>query len=386
MELQPGMYVAELDRPWLETPFAVQGFVVQNTDEVLSIAEHCEHVFVDAEFKGRPTFLSLAMSPTIKRDGGSRLEFKEDMLRARACFDNAAQTLDRVYDALRKGGEGNLQAVQDSIGPLIESVFSNQDAVAALLRLQDTDDYRYQHGISMVVWAAILGRQIGLSRRELEVLALGCAMCDLGMTQLPPELLAQEDRLDDKQRRIVQAHPIMGAELLAQNKDANFEVLAIVENHHERMDGSGYPRGVEGASIPVLARIAGLVDAYDAMITPRPYATARTSHEAVQELIDGKGSLFQDALVEQFIQAIGLFPTGTLVELNSGEVAIVTRQNETRRLKPEVVVVMTADKEKLDTPFIIDLNNQAQRDNNLRWIGRELLSGSYGIDSEEYFI
>ncbi len=173
---------------------------------------------------------------------------------------------------------------------------------------------------------------------------------------------------------------------MAQNKNANFEVLAIIENHHERMDGSGYPRGMEGATIPVLARIAGLVDAYDAMITPRPYATARTSHEAVQELMDGKGTLFQEALVEQFIQAIGLFPTGTLVELNTGEVGIVTRQNETRRLKPEIIVVLDVDQEKLESPSIVDLANQDNIRDGERWIVRELLPGSHGVDSEEYFI
>ena len=130
----------------------------------------------------------------------------------------------------------------------------------------------------------------------------------------------------------------------------------------------------------------GLVDAYDAMITPRPYASARTSHEAVQELIDSKGSAFQDSLVEQFVQAIGLFPTGSLVELNTGEVAIVIRQNRTRRLKPEVVVVLDAAKRRKDVLGLIDLANQDQRAEEERWIARELQAGAYGVNSEEYFI
>lgn len=207
-----------------------------------------------------------------------------------------------------------------------------------------------------------------------------------GHDPAPPELLDNPTALTDTQRRIIRAHPKMGAELVAKNKQVNFEVVAIIENHHERMDGSGYPRGMEGATIPVLARIAGLVDAYDAMITPRPYAPARTSHEAVQELIDGKGTLFQEALVEQFIQAIGLFPTGTLVELNTGEVGIVTRQNETRRLKPELIVVLDGEKSQLAAPVILDLANQNAVPGGERWIVRELLPGSFGLDSEEYFI
>lgn len=238
----------------------------------------------------------------------------------------------------------------------------------------------------MAVWAVILGRQIGLHRDELKTLALGCAMCDIGMTQLPTELLEQAEGLTQQQQRIIQAHPKMGADLLSRSSTVSFEVIAIIENHHERMDGSGYPRGMDGATIPILARIAGIVDAYDAMITPRPYANVRTSHEAAQELIDAKGRLFQDVLVEQFIQAIGLFPTGTLVELNTGEVAIVTKQNETRRLKPEVVVVLDNEKNKLEKLNVIDLSNQEPARSVERWIARELALGSYGVDSEEYFI
>jgi hypothetical protein len=122
------------------------------------------------------------------------------------------------------------------------------------------------------------------------------------------------------------------------------------------------------------------------MITPRPYAKARTSHEATQELLDCKGTLFQGALVEQFVQAIGLFPTGSMVELNSGEVAIVVAQNATRRLKPEVVIVLDADKQRLETPRVIDLANQPIAAEGERWISRELMAGSHGINCEEFFI
>ena len=385
MSLEPGMFVAELDRPWLETPFALQGFVVRDTDEVLYVSKHVEHVYVDAEYKGYPQFLSLALEPTAG-DGGNRLKLRKDFEHARVCFESAADTLDRVFDSLRSGHRGDMGAVRDAVNPLIEGVFNNQEAVAALLRLKESGDYRYHHGVSMAVWSAILGRHIGLHRDELEKLAIGCAMCDVGMTQLPSELLGQAENLSDEQRKVIQAHPLIGAEMVSESGEVDFEVVAIIENHHERMDGSGYPRGIEGAGIPLLARIAGLVDTYDAMITQRPYAAARTSHEAAQELIDCKGSLFQEAMVEQFVQAIGLFPTGTVVELNTGEVGIVVKQSQTRRLKPEVVIVLDQDKQKKDPLAIVDLSNQRIAAEGERWIARELLPGTYGINSEDYFI
>ena len=385
MNLRPGMFVAELDRPWLDTPFAMQGFVVRSPDEVPFISTYVEHVMVDTEYKGSPRFLSLDCEPTQKKLS-TGLELKADFQQAKLSFDSAADTLDKVFDSLNNGRHLDVAEVKSAISPLIEGVFHNQEAVAALLRLKECGDYRYHHGISMALWATILGRHLGLHRDELEKLAVGCAMCDLGMTELSASLLDQPQKLTQKQRDVVRAHPLIGAEFVADSMDVDFEILAIVENHHERMDGSGYPRGLEGAAIPLLARIAGLVDSYDAMITQRPYAPARTSHEAAQELLDGKGTVFQDALVEQFIQAIGLFPTGTLVELNSGEVAIVVRQNATRRLKPEIVVVLCPDKKKKEVLELVNLFDQDVTVEGERWISRELLSGAYGVNSEEYFI
>ena len=385
MSLKPGMFVAELDRPWLETPFALQGFVVRDTSEVLYVSDYVDHVYVDAEYKGRSTPLELAVAPTHKPQG-ERLRLSEDLERARISFDSASETLDKVFKSMREGQVSDIAVVQEAVNPLIEGVFRNQEAVAALLRLKECGEYRYHHGVSMAVWAAILGRHIGLHRDELEKLAVGCAMCDVGMTQLPGELLDQAENLDEKQLRIIRAHPLMGAELIAKSRDVDFEIVGIVENHHERMDGSGYPRGIEGAAIPLLARIAGLVDTYDAMITARPYAKARTSNEATQELLDCKGILFQEALVEQFVQAIGLFPTGTMVELNTGEVAIVVSQSTTRRLKPEIVIVLDDSKERLDAPKIVNLDDQHIAAEGERWIARELLPGTYGISSEEFFI
>ncbi len=385
MNLRPGMFVAELDRPWLDTPFAMQGFVVRTPGEVPYISNYVDHVMVDIEYKGSPMFLSLASEPTVERPS-SGLEIKADFHQTKLSFESAAATLDKVFDSLSNGRHTNIDAVKEAINPLIEGVFRNPEAVAALLRLKESGDYRYHHGISMALWAVILGRHLGLHRDELEKLAVGCAMCDIGMTELSCELLDQPKNLSEKQRSIVRAHPLIGAEMVGDSKDVDFEILAIIENHHERMDGSGYPRGMEGAAIPLLARIAGLVDTYDAMITARPYAPARTSHEAAQELLDGKGTQFQDALVEQFVQAIGLFPTGTLVELNTREVAIVVRQNSTRRLKPEIVVVLCPEKNKKNVLELIDLSDQNIAENGERWIARELLSGAFGVNSEEYFI
>lgn len=385
MNLEPGMFIAELDRPWLETPFAIQGFVVRDSDEILYVSNYVDHVYVDAEYTGARLSLQLAVAAmnSAPRD---RLTLRDEFKRARDSFEKASETLNEIFQSLRNGTACDISTVQAALNPLIEGVLRNQDAVAALLRLKESGEYRYHHGVAMAVWAVILGRHIGLHRHELETLAVGCAMCDIGMTQLPLELLGQAGNLTDAQTRIIRAHPKMGAELVATSEKVDLEILGIIENHHERMDGSGYPRSFEGASIPLMARIAGLVDTYDAMITPRPYAKARTSHEAMQELMDCSGRQFQASLVEQFVQAIGLFPTGSMVELNTGEVAVVVSQNATRRLKPALIIVMDKKKERLATPSFVDLAKQSIAASGERWIARELQAGTYGISSEEFFV
>ena len=161
----------------------------------------------------------------------------------------------------------------------------------------------------MAVWATILGRHIGLSRKELEKLAVACTLCDAGMLNLPKEFLDSPAKFEQQQLDIIyDAHPEIGAEIVASSGAKDQEILATIKSHHERHNGSGYPQGLKKNKIPLLARIAGLADTYDAMITPRPYAKARCSYDAMQELIDTKDELFQAPLIEQFIQGYRPFP------------------------------------------------------------------------------
>lgn len=385
MNLRPGMFVAELDRPWLETPFSIQGFMVRDDDDVMFVAKYVDHVLVDADYVGAPAYLEL-LRPKGDVKRAEKLALKADFEQAKISFQSAAESLNAVFSSLHNGHTADMSEVKQAVRPLIDGVFKNKDAIAALARLKGSGEYRYNHSIAMAVWAAILGRHIGLHKVELEKLVVGCAMCDVGMTKLPEEILEQSEPLSEAQLASVREHPRMGVELMRESKNVDLEVLMIVESHHERHDGSGYPAGLDSASTPLLARIAGIVDTYDAMISVRPHVQNRSSYDATQELIDSKNRLFQGALVEQFVQAIGLFPVSVLVELNNGEVAIVVAQNETRRLKPEVLVVLD-DKKLPKSQFdLLDLAQSGEVGSEARWIARELPPGSYGINSQDFFI
>ena len=165
-------------------------------------------------------------------------------------------------------------------------------------------------------------------------------------------------------------------------------VLDMVAHHHERYNGTGYPAHLKGNDIPVFGRIAGIVDAYDAMITLRPYAKLLSSYDALRKLRVLADVEFQAEIVDQFTKAIGAFPTGTLVELNTGEIAIVTKQNRIRRLRPEVMLIMDSKKQMLAEFRVLDLNEETvtQLGEHSLWIERGLPPGEHGIDPTEFYL
>ena len=183
-------------------------------------------------------------------------------------------------------------------------------------------------------------------------------------------------------------HVQFGLDILQKSSEVDVRVLEMVAHHHERYNGTGYPGGLSGNDIPVFGRVAGIVDAYDAMITTRPYAKLISSYDALRKLRVLADVEFQAEIVEQFTRAIGVFPTGTLVELNTGQIGVVTKQNRIRRLRPEIMIIMDAAKQLLDQFQVVDLNEEkvASQGNLSLWIETGLPPGSHGIDPAEFYL
>lgn len=383
--LKPGMYVAGLDRPWLDTPFAVQGFFIHNREDMEFVAQHCAFVYVDP--RRRMKISAKSATPRARTTYKDKNTLKNELRTAKVDLTSASESMAKVFAQLKTGGHLDIKIVQSAINPLIESVFRNNEAMAALVRMKKKGDYLYNHSLSVAVWAAILGRHLGIERHRLERLALGAALLDVGMASLDDALTQSTDSLSATDLGTIHNHVPLGIDLLRLNKELPPEVLDMVASHHERHDGSGYPLGLTGIDIPMFARIAGLVDSYDAMITPRPYAACRSSFEAMQELSDLKDQLFQGALVEQFMQAIGLFPTGSVVQLNTHEIGVVVAQNAARRLRPKVAVVLDQDGNRHSSLVVLDLASYgAGSGESDLWITQELEPGAHGIHPDEFFL
>ena len=249
-------------------------------------------------------------------------------------YDGRVATMQDVLVHVRKGAGVDVDKVQTAIKPIIDSVLRNQDAMAWLVYLRKRDEYAYHHSIASSVWAVILGRHLGFDRHGLDTLAMGGMLLDIGKAKLPESITNRDGKLSPAEYEAMKKHVTYGLAMVKLTPGINADVLAMIEGHHERYDGSGYPKGLKGADIPVFARVGGLVDCYDAMTSHRPWARAKSPYDAIRELNALSGVQFQKEMVEQFVQALGMFPTGSVVELNTGEVGIVVEQNRIRRCDP----------------------------------------------------
>ncbi len=381
------MYVSELDRPWLETPFLFQGFYVQSDEDVAAVRSHCREVVVDTQRdEDRPQPLT-ARAPA-RVGAGAMRELKEEIKQASGIHVSVAATIEDVMGELKNSGKLNVHKLETAVLPMVDSVLRNPAAMSCLMRIRRKGGYLYSHSLASSVWATALGREIGLDREALRVVALGAMLLDVGKTRIPAAILDKPGKLDEQERALMRRHVEFSLEIVQDSGDVDPRVLDMVANHHERHDGSGYPRGLAGDAIPVYGRIAGLVDTYDAMITSRPYASTQSSYGALRQLRSLAGAEFQPELVDQFTQAIGMFPTGTLVLLNTGEVAVVTAQSRARRLRPEIMIILDAEKRPLDAYRVVDLNRVSATadDQASLWIEQGLEPGAYGVDPAEYYL
>jgi HD-GYP domain-containing protein (c-di-GMP phosphodiesterase class II) len=412
-DLVLGMYVAKLDRPWLETSFEVQGFYIRDKQTILRLVDECEYVHVDPRrFKRMTSAPNLRIvvsnnAPESESDDPEKksnipvrqiaprspevyldsVETANETFHAQTSIDDAIAIMQPIVEKVITTGKLQIDQIEAAVSPLVSSVLRNKDAVAALLRMRNLDDYTYSHCISNAVWAAVLGRHLGFKTHQINKLALGCALVDIGKVTIPKELLVKPDKLTESEWGVMHGHVQAGVDILEQSSVDDRDVITMITMHHERIDGSGYPNGLVGKAIPAYGQIAGIIDTYDAMITERPYAEAMSSYQAVHTLHDHAGELFQADLVEHLTQAIGVFPTGTLVELNTGEVGVVTAQNPARRLRPKVNLILNEEKLPRAQPILTDLHEMdTDTDRPPKvWIKRELPQGAFGINADRYF-
>jgi HD-GYP domain-containing protein (c-di-GMP phosphodiesterase class II) len=411
-DLKKGLYVSRLDRPWIESPFLFQGFEIRSDEELVQIRQFCRTVYVDvsaaeadelrtrAQAPKRPSPAPAPKSPLhdLGSDLGAQVRqvplkdptpLKEEITAAKGIYGEARQRVSQMFDRMRRGGGLDMQLMETVVDSMIDSIFRNREAMSWLARMKNKDDYLYSHSLAVSVWAIAFGRHLGLDKDSLRSLGMGAMVLDIGMMQVPHEILRKSGRPDRAEWATLQSHVSLGLAALETDPKADAFMKSMVLTHHERLDGSGYPHGLCGDAIPLAGRIAAIVDSYDAMTSDRHYARGKSTYEAVRELKRLGKTWFQPELVELFIQAVGVFPAGTLIELNSGEVAVVIAQNRFRRLRPEVMLILDGNKQVREDFVLIDLQLHAENNQDgkpVLWITHGLEPGAYGVDPMEYFL
>ncbi len=359
------MYIAELDRPWTETPFKFQGFVLKTHQELELLARYCRVVFVDPDRREVPSPLTDTIPPQartkIDLTPAGKVRWNEistvelEYPRAAASYGAAEVLVRESLLALRSEKTLHADKLREAVNLVTESVLRNPDAMLLFSKLWEKGDYAQSHALDCSIYMAAFGRFLEMSRDDIVLLGYLGLLQDVGKVKLPAALMEKPGRLIPIEYQIAQKHVEHSAEILRATPGLPWRLADLATLHHERLDGSGYPRRLKGSAIGMIGSIAGIVDTFDALTARRPYAAAVSPSDALKLLYKARGTLFDSYLVEQFIRCIGIFPLGSLVELNGGEVGTVIAQNREKRLQPRVMVVQDAAGNPLRPQKLIDL-------------------------------
>lgn len=395
-DLMLGMYVARLDRSWIGTPFPIQGFHIKSHDEIRTLGNYCKYVYIDVvkskvalrtdakHGTARPARQAPRAFVNLKVNEASyprTRNIKQEIAPASRLHHDVAAAVDSVMEQIAAGRPANIPATRKVANRMVASILRNPDASIWIARVKDKDTHTYGHCVRSSVWAISFGRHLGLRRERLENLAMGVLLAEVGYTRLPTEILTQQERLRGAQLELMKKHVEYGVEILQGVAGINEDILWTVRTHHERFNGSGFPKGLRGNQIPLLGKIAGIVDYYDSVTMPRHDGQALSPAAAMARLHEMRDEEFQAELVEEFIQAIGIYPTGTLIELSTGEVGIITEQNVERRLRPKIMLILDRDKRPVPRATELDLLAYTRdADDQPVDIRSSLPDGAYGID------
>jgi len=392
-QLRPGMFIHDLDRGWMDHPFLRNQFAVDNAETIRKLQQHgIREVYIDA---GRGLDVADAHDSQVVQEGielesrGLGQEstafktatLREEMARARTLHKEASRIVHNIFTDIRQGGQFKVELVEPLVEQMIDSIFRNQDALLPLSRLKEHDNYTFQHSVSTCALMIAFARGLDMPRETIREVATGALLHDVGKAGIPDEILKKPAQLTEEEFLHMKSHVVQGLILLQQTPGIGNIALDIVGQHHERIDGSGYPNKLQGDEIQLHGQMGGIVDVYDAITSDRPYHKGMPPTRALAKMLERSKHHFRPELVRTFIKAIGIYPTGTLVRLISGRLAIVTEQNEGKSLLPVVRVIYNSKWRHYLEPEEIDLAKPRCQEHI---VGHESFE-EWGIDPSRWY-
>ncbi|MGD8573230.1 MAG: HD-GYP domain-containing protein [Gammaproteobacteria bacterium] len=396
-ELSEGMYVSKLDRPWTDTPFLFQGFRIESGQEIDELKQHCQYVFVDQDKStGIGASLSSASWQNTIVDSTTTTapncaaptsnEFRHHMKHALKVHANAKSYINKIMADVRGGRQVNIREAKSLVSSLAKDIVENPTALMWLTQLKDRDEYTSIHSLNVCILALFFGRSLQLDNGQLNELGLGALMHDIGKLRVPLEILNKPGRLTDEEFDIMKQHAAHGYELLKTRSELTQASLDVIQHHHERIDGNGYPFGLVDEQIGLYSKIVKIVDVYDAVTSKRVYQAEVPPYHALNCIYSDRNSAFDESLVQQFLKHMGIYPVGSTVELSTGEIGVVTTVNEKRHLTPTLLLVLDPDKQPMNQCRYINLANDHWKDKENRPRIRQVINPvDYNLDVSRIF-
>jgi len=377
--LQVGMYVSRLDVPWVQTPFPIQGFHIAKQEQLEQLGLYCTKVYIDRFLSKVNVKSGLKLTPTKDSDRAKydsktkRLmaekarfkpsveqyvtsnDLKKEVNKAELLFEQISSQMSVVFRNMMQNGFVDVVQVRKASTEMVKSIVRNPDALAWLCRVSSENQALHEQAVRSAIWGIIFGRHLGLSKHDLRDIGTSLLLAPIGKCKLPKELLF--GKLTAEEEKMYREHLTLTLDETEKMFSSSHQVNYILSSYCERNDGSGYPRNLVGNRIPFLARVTGIALYYEELINPLPGAEALTPVEAISNLYNQRGNMFQTELVEKFIQAIGIYPTGSLVKLTNSSIGVVMEQPDNYRLKPKVVVIKNGMNIKLNKPLVVSLSD-----------------------------
>lgn len=508
-ELQIGMFVSELDRPWLGTPFLLEGLLIEEQKHIDTLVSLCEHVFIDRQLsvgvahkpstpfvppikvtkvvtknivadaqkadikistespkekfsfydvlkeikqsqqkkvapslsnvppiRNTATPVTYAASASVNEENPDEVSLSQHIKndvssifsnlknwkgkdnlstdKAKLLADHLARKQEKsnrelnpvekeivevyptfeksqvatraVFEAIAQDKHIDIHNVHEAIDGMVDSIERNPDALMWLAKLKQTDNNAYNHAMNVSITMMALANFMSLPRKQVKEIGMAGLLQDIGKAKIDYELMHKQGKITLEDFEKIKQHVGYATDALKITENIPASVVNTVAQHHERIDGSGYPNRLTGRQISLTGQLAGLVDTYCALTTDRVYAKGVYNQQALETIHGLRNTKFSGVLIDQLVQFLGMYPVTSLVELNTGEVGVVIEQNSVRRLQPRVMILLNADKTKNAYPITINLMlNPLTPSGEPYKIVRGLPPNSYGLDPNSYY-
>lgn len=391
-QLTVGMYVHDLNCSWMEHGFLQSRLLIRTAADLERVrALDVEELFIDTD-KGTDVPEQSAMTPQAGDPAQAKtrlpapastkpVKLADERTNAKRIHQEAVGVVRDLMDDVRLGRQVDLARADPVITGMVDSIFRNQDALLGLTRIRHMDRYTFEHSVNVSVLMVSFARSLEFERSVIHDIGLGALLHDIGKILVPSEILNKPGRLTDQEFVVMRGHVVHSRDILARAPNIPEASLAVAAEHHERMDGSGYPEGKAGPEISIYGQMASIVDVYDAITADRVYHKGMPPHQALGKLMEWSGHHFDPQLVQKFVRCLGIYPIGTVVRLSSGRLGVVMESSRSGLFSPVVRVFMDAKQRRYLPVEDVDLSRLAKGTED-RVLGVESPQ-AWGIDPAE---